>query len=98
MIERIVIMTFQEDKVDTFLEIFDASSEKIRLFPGNRGLRLLQNAQQPNQLSTYSYWDSESDLNNYRESELFIETWAKTKVLFETKPKAISHMVIRGPF
>ncbi len=98
MIERIVIMTFREEEIDTFLEIFDASFDKIRSFPGNQGLRLLQNTQQPNQLSTYSYWDSEFDLNTYRESEFFNETWSKTKVLFESKPRAISQIVIRGPF
>lgn len=98
MIERIVIMTFREEEIDTFLSLFDASSGKIRSFPGNQGLRLLQNLKQPNQLTTYSYWDSESDLDNYRKSELFIDTWSKTKVLFESKPTAISQIVIRGPF
>ena len=39
---------------------------------------------------TYSYWDSENDLNNYRKSELFNEVWTFTKKLFNAKPEAWS--------
>ncbi len=39
---------------------------------------------------TYSYWESEAHLNTYRHSDLFRETWAKTKVLFADKPEAWS--------
>jgi heme-degrading monooxygenase HmoA len=98
MIERIVIMSFTLEHVAEFLQIFDESAEKIRAFPGNKGLRLLENTQLPNQLSTYSYWESEDDLNRYRNSSLFKSTWEKTKPLFESKPIAISNSVIRGPF
>jgi heme-degrading monooxygenase HmoA len=39
---------------------------------------------------TVSIWESEDDLNAYRNSELFENTWAKTKVLFNDKPEAWS--------
>ena len=39
---------------------------------------------------TYSIWDNEEALNNYRHSELFKNTWAKTKILFDGKPEAWS--------
>jgi len=39
---------------------------------------------------TYSYWDSEKDLNNYRDSQLFKEVWSNTKILFNLKPEAWS--------
>lgn len=98
MIERIVIMTFRAESVTEFLNIFDASAEKIRAFPGNHGLKLIQNTSKPSQLSTYSLWDSEESLNNYRNSELFAGTWVKTKILFSEKPIAFSNKIVRGPY
>lgn len=88
-------MTFHQENVDTFLEIFDESKVAIRQFPGCCGLKLMRNPQEENQLFTYSLWDSEDSLNAYRHSELFEITWAKTKVLFSKKPMAFSAHVIR---
>jgi quinol monooxygenase YgiN len=76
MIIRIVRMTFQEDKVDDFLEIFNTSKNKIRHFEGCHHLEFLKDANQPNVFMTYSYWESEKHLNQYRDSELFQKTWA----------------------
>ena len=53
-------------------------------------LELLQDKNFPNIFSTYSYWESENHLNTYRDSELFEEVWASTKVLFAEKPIAFS--------
>ena len=39
---------------------------------------------------TYSHWESESALNQYRDSELFKSVWAFTKTLFSDKPVAFS--------
>ena len=39
---------------------------------------------------TYSFWSSETALNEYRNSELFKAIWIKTKVLFSAKPEAWS--------
>jgi len=90
MIIRIVRMTFQEEKVDDFLEIFNSSKNKIRHFEGCLHLELLKDANQPNVFMTYSYWESENHLNQYRDSELFQKTWAATKALFKEKPIAFS--------
>lgn len=95
MIHRIVIMTFQTEKIDEFLQVFDKSKLAIRNFPGCHGLKLLQTEGKPNQLTTYSLWESEDCLNNYRHSDLFIDTWAKTKILFCDKPVAFSTAVVR---
>lgn len=95
MINRIVTMTFQADKVADFLTVFDDSKDKIRAFPGCHGLRLLQTTDKPHQLSTYSLWESEEALNAYRDSDLFAVTWAKTKALFSDKPVAFSTVIIR---
>lgn len=83
-------MTFLEEKVDSFLENFDRNKEKIRAFEGCQHLELLQQTDQPNVYFTYSYWNSEQDLNSYRNSPLFKEVWAFTKTLFSDKPAAWS--------
>lgn len=90
MLIRYVRMTFQEDKVENFLKVFDESKEKIRAMQGCRYLELMRDVNQPTVFMTHSHWLSEDDLNNYRDSELFKSTWAKTKPLFADKPLAFS--------
>jgi len=90
MLVRIVKMSFHEENIDAFLENFNQMKEKIRNAPGNNFLELYQNQNNKEQFFTYSYWDSEEDLNNYRNSELFYDVWNFTKVLFNEKPEAWS--------
>lgn len=51
-------------------------------------MELLGDAANPCVLFTLSIWEDESDLENYRQSALFQDTWAKTKALFGGKPEA----------
>jgi len=90
MFVRIVKMSFQEDKISNFLENFEVIKEKIRNVPGNRLLELYQDKNEKCIFFTYSYWESEQDLENYRNSELFFEIWTDTKKLFNNKPEAWS--------
>ncbi len=90
MFVRIVKMSFDENKIEDFLENFHQNKEKIRSFKGCLFLELYQDKDNKNVFFTYSYWDSEKDLNNYRKSELFIRVWAKTKAMFNAKPEAWS--------
>lgn len=90
MLIRIVKMTFEIDKVDDFLSVFEESKLKIRAMNGCSHLELMQDYNLRNSFSTYSYWDSEDDLNNYRNSTVFKDVWARTKVLFSDKPIAFS--------
>jgi heme-degrading monooxygenase HmoA len=90
MLIRYVRMTFQEDKTDEFQEIFNTSKDKIKAMEGCKYLELLRDINQPNTFMTHSHWESETDLNNYRDSEFFKTTWAKTKALFAEKPLAFS--------
>ena len=53
-------------------------------------LELYQDKTNPELFFTYSYWEREEDLENYRNSALFKNVWAKTKVLFNDKPQAWS--------
>ncbi len=88
MVKRIVKLTFHRDKIADFLEVFKSSHEKIAAFEGCSHLELLREEKDGNIFFTYSYWEGEAALNKYRKSELFKNTWAKTKILFIDKPEA----------
>ncbi len=90
MIERIVKMGFVPDQVDAFMEIFEQNKDKIRNFEGCSHVKLLRDINMPNQFFTYSHWESEEHLNNYRNSALFKGVWANTKSKFNQKPEAWS--------
>ena len=90
MINRIVRMSFQPEKVEEFLKIFDTSKKLIANFDGCSSLKLLQDVNQKNVFFTYSIWENEQCIENYRNSELFNLTWAQTKILFNDKPLAWS--------
>ena len=83
-------MTFKEEEVDSFMELFHATKEKIRNFEGCQHLELMQDYNAPNIFITYSYWESEEHLNAYRDSPLFGEVWKATKAKFADKPLAFS--------
>lgn len=90
MLIRIVRMTFQAGKLPDFHVLFDRSKHHIRAFPGNRHLELLTDPDHPNVRMTYSLWESATDLDAYRQSDLFRTTWAATKELFAEKAVAFS--------
>lgn len=90
MFVRIVKMRFQEDKIADFLANFNEVKEKIRNFEGNQFLELYQDKNDPRLFFTYSYWQTEENLENYRNSVLFNEVWSYTKKLFSEKPEAWS--------
>ncbi|MEQ6118241.1 antibiotic biosynthesis monooxygenase family protein [Reichenbachiella sp. MALMAid0571] len=93
MIIRIVRMTFEENKEEDFLTIFNESKDKIRNFDGCTHLELLKDAHAACVYTTYSHWQNEQKLDEYRKSKLFKAVWAKTKPLFSAKP--IAHSYVR---
>lgn len=90
MLIRIVKMSFQEDQIPLFLNEFEQYKTKIRNVKGCQFLELYRDINISTTYFTYSYWDSETDLNMYRDSDLFKEVWGKTKILFNQKPQAWS--------
>lgn len=90
MFVRIVKMSFHEENIPAFLANFELMKEKIRNAEGNRFLELYQDKNDKGIFFTYSYWETEQDLENYRQSELFYDVWAFTKKLFNGKPEAWS--------
>ena len=90
MFVRIVKMSFHQEHIKAFQEIFEEKKEFIRNSDGCKLLELYQDKNNPEIFFTYSYWEKEENLENYRNSELFKSVWAKTKILFNDKPAAWS--------
>jgi heme-degrading monooxygenase HmoA len=90
MFVRIVKLSFHPENIPSFLENFESVKNQIRNFPGNRLLELYQDKSNLSVFFTYSYWESEEDLEKYRNSALFNEVWDFTKKLFNDKPEAWS--------
>lgn len=90
MFVRIVKMSFAEENITEFLANFEEKKQFIRDFEGCNFLELYRDKNNTNVFFTYSYWNTEADLENYRHSDLFKGVWAKTKPLFNAKPEAWS--------
>jgi len=94
MFTRIVKMEFETHTIEEFLQNFDKVKEHIRHFPGCTHLKLLRDKDNTDVFFTYSKWNKESDLENYRNSELFKKVWATTKPFFRSKANAWSVDVV----
>jgi hypothetical protein len=90
MFVRIVKMSFEPSRIDEFLANFETKKQYIRDFEGCEFLELYRDKEKTNIFFTYSFWNKESDLENYRHSDLFKGVWAETKVMFNGKPEAWS--------
>ncbi|MFT5780588.1 MAG: quinol monooxygenase YgiN [Crocinitomicaceae bacterium] len=88
MITRIVHLEFQEDRIEEFLAFFDTIKSKVNSFPGCHGMKLYQDVAQPTIILTYSHWETEEALENYRKSKTFGVVWPKIKPWFSEKPHA----------
>lgn len=87
---RIVKLTLQPERLTDFLSHFEGVKWQVAQFPGCRGMRLLRDKGNPNIVFTYSEWEDESDLENYRTSELFGKLWPTIKPWFAQKAEAWS--------
>jgi len=96
MIIRIVKMTFKAENIVGFKEIFYESQKLIRAFDGCIHLELMKDMSNECIYFTISHWDSLENLNIYRDSYLFKNTWSKVKPLFSEKALAwsLSHAQI----
>jgi quinol monooxygenase YgiN len=90
MIKRIVKMSFHMNEVAQFKKVYEENWTRIRSFEGCRHVELLQAKNTPNIFFTFSIWESEEHLENYRNSELFKSVWSRTRILFNDKASAWS--------
>jgi quinol monooxygenase YgiN len=95
MIIRIVRMRFRAEEVDEFQAFFSTINANIRQFPGCLHLELWQDTKDQAVFTTYSHWEAEEDLENYRHSELFKSFWSVAKPKFAEKALAwSSHQIV----
>lgn len=87
---RIVKMTFKEEHVEDFQKLFEERKERIRHFEGCSYLELWNDKQDRTIFYTYSIWEDASNLEQYRISDLFQDTWSTVKKWFHKKPEAFS--------
>lgn len=85
MIYRLVKLNFKLDTSNLFVDIFNEKYKQILSFPGCAQLEVWHDINDKNIVFTYSIWDSEEDLNNYRSSDFFNELWPTVKSLFKEK-------------
>lgn len=90
MFTRIVKLTFKSDKISEFEALFEKTRETIQRQEGCISLRLLQDLNSPNIFFTYSLWEEEKYLEQYRNSDFFKGVWSNTKLLFDAKAEAWS--------
>ncbi len=87
MIIRIVKLTFRDDTLQDFFSLWDTARHRVISMPGCRFVEMYHVKESP-VCFTYSIWDSENDLDAYRDSETFKSTWKATKILFGDRPQA----------
>ncbi len=88
MVIRIVKMTFRNECCEDFLTLFYKYKDQIRNAKGCQSLTLLRDSEEPNIFFTYSLWDNEKHLDDYRYSTTFAEVWPQTKALFGDSAQA----------
>ena len=101
MITRLVKMVFDPTKVDTFETMFLERRDLIAGFKGCLGVELLKDVDQSKDGIVYftrSIWINEDHLNAYRNSDLFADTWTRTKACFAGKPEAWSTNIVSTKF
>jgi quinol monooxygenase YgiN len=90
MLIRIVKLHLKDHKINDFLIHFETIKWKVTNFPGCNGMKLLQDKENLNIIITYSSWQDENALDNYKKSELFNAIWPTIKIWFKEKPEAWS--------
>lgn len=87
---RIVVMNFKKGRGAEFRTLFDGWKDSIAAFPGCNSLRLVKDMSDPDRFMTISEWTAPSDLESYRNSELFANVWPMVKPMFRERALAWS--------
>ncbi len=85
---RIVRLEFPQERIADFQQVFLSSRSFIESMPGCEGVELRQELDKPGVFFTVSHWHTVDNLNYYRDSDKFVETWKTIKPWFIAKPQA----------
>ena len=94
MIVRIVKMTFKPEFISDFVKTESKIHERIRNFKGCTHLNILNDVSNPGIFFSYSYWNTEAELNDYRHSNFFRNTWETVKEMFAEQAQAWTTKII----
>ncbi|MFT6815405.1 MAG: heme-degrading monooxygenase HmoA [Sphingobacteriales bacterium] len=90
MIKRVVKLEIKDSSRAEFEGIVAKYKPFIEKSKGCSKLDILQDVNNPTIYFTYSYWNTEEDLDEYRHGSLFKEVWALFKPHFNAKAEAWS--------
>jgi len=83
-------MGFYKQNAAIFLDVFEKNKATIKAFNGCSFLELYQGEEDSTIFFTYSHWENDSLLQEYRQSKEFKKLWRKLKPLFSMRPEAWS--------
>ena len=90
MIVRIVKMVIDNEHKLDYENYINSVRSEIRAFEGCSYLEIWNGLNDKSVYFSYSYWESEAHLEEYRHSELFNRIWPTIKQWFAAKPEAWS--------
>ena len=90
MFIRIVKLSLKPSAVEDFLDMFEQNKNRIKGSVGCSFLELYRDKAQENVFFTYSHWEEEQNLEDYRKSDFFRNIWSGLKPDFLEKPEAWS--------
>jgi (4S)-4-hydroxy-5-phosphonooxypentane-2,3-dione isomerase len=90
MIIRIVKLNIKSSEIQNFKNTFNKNRSKIIGFKGCIDVDLLQDKSNASIFFTYSKWENENSIENYRSSNIFKGIWSTVKPFFNEKAQAWS--------
>lgn len=91
MIKRIVRLTVKDTAAsEAFQEIYRSRNPFKNGVKGCRDVKVMKDVNDENVYYTVSIWDHNDDLEAYRESEYFAETWPMVKAQLSKRAEAFS--------
>ena len=94
-IVRIVRLTFNEENIESFYELYNKHEKDISSQSGCFSLELVEDPSNPTVVATISKWRDEESLNRYRDSKLFGVVWPDAKELFAAKAEVWTYKARR---
>ena len=91
MIKRVVRLTLKDDaSINAFQEIYRSRNPFTKGVKGCREVKVLKDVDHDDVYYTFSIWDSNEDLEAYRQSNYFAETWPMVKAQLAKRAEAFS--------
>lgn len=94
MLTRIVQLSVKENSCEQFESFFRNNHPIISSFPGCSTVRLQKDMDNKNTYFTISEWNSDQDLEDYRNSDFFKRIWPLAKEFFSSPALAWSTIEI----